>query len=332
MLIDLVIALLAGLLTALMVGAYRNLAWRRHWFDIPNQRSSHQQPIPRGAGIVFALVISAVVAYQMAYSRVPLPLVISLLLGCGVAAAGWYDDLRGLSARLRFLIYVGANLGAAVLILPVLHSVWIYVALIVVVALALTWWTNLYNFMDGINGIATLQGVFMMLSAMMLSSQGAAGLSPLVLACLLGFLPWNFPRAQVFMGDAGSAFLGFFVGVLALWSIITNDLSVWQWLIIGGLFIVDATYTLLVRFASGQRWYDAHRSHAYQHLADRWGSHTRVVMALMMVNVAWLLPLAAVAKIFPAISAWCVLLAYLPLIAGCITLKAGVLPRRINTD
>jgi Fuc2NAc and GlcNAc transferase len=150
-------------------------------------------------------------------------------------------------------------------------------------------------------------------------------LSISVAAILCGFLGWNFPRARVFMGDVGSAFLGFLLGLWALWSHIHGGPTLAVWAILGACFIADASYTLAVRMGTGQRWYEAHRSHAYQKLTSRWrDSHIKPVAVFMGVNLAWLLPLAWAIHSSQLAAPTALLLAYLPLIVGCYVLKAGI--------
>jgi len=320
-------------ISAALVGGYRQLALTRGWFDIPNQRSSHTAIVPRGAGVVHATIILLVAITSPLWMGGRWWIAVSLAPGFAVAFIGWLDDIRGVSARSRFLIYAAACWGAVSIIFlndGTDHRALVLILLIAGSGFALLWLVNLYNFMDGINGIAATEGIFVSMAALWLGRNdfepGLAVLLLAIAATLFGFLPWNFPRAKVFMGDAGSAFLGFVLGTLALWSVVRGSINVWQWLILGGVFIVDASYTLLVRMATGQRWHDAHRSHAYQRLTDCTGSHARAVLVLLLVNVAWLLPLAWWARDSSS-PLFCVWLAYMPLLAGGLILKAGkILP------
>ena len=309
-----------------LVGAYRLLALRHGWLDIPNARSLHRQTVPRGAGVIIVLLVTVAAAAQTSSVFFA-----ALLPGLGIAAIGWWDDLRGLSARIRFLAYGSCALSTLLLIpggsAPAELVDWAWLA---AGTIGLLWSINLYNFMDGINGIATLEAVFvvgagLLLSANLPADSSLAPFSFCVLAILLGFLGWNFPRARVFMGDVGSAFLGFLLGIIALWSDRHGGPSLLVWAILGAAFIADTTYTLLVRLATGQRWYQAHRLHAFQKLTSRWGeSHVRATAAFMGVNIAWLLPLAWVAHHRLLGASIVILLAYLPLLAACYALKAGI--------
>jgi Fuc2NAc and GlcNAc transferase len=320
-------ALLFAGAAALLVGVYRRVALWRGWLDIPNARSSHQGAVPRGAGVAIVLLtlVAAVVgATEPAFFT-------GLLPGLGVAAIGWWDDLRGLSARIRFAGYGVCSLLALLLLdggmAPANLSGWIWLAL---GGLGLLWLINLYNFMDGINGLATLEAIFILAAGLVLSTHSPASgqLAPFqlyVMATLIGFVGWNFPRARVFMGDVGSAFLGFLLGLVALWSHARGGPELVVWVILGAAFIADTSYTLAVRMATGQRWFAAHRSHAYQKLTSRWhGSHASTVAAFMGVNIAWLLPIAWAASNGYLATAPALLAAYIPLLVICYTLKAGI--------
>ena len=116
------------------------------------------------------------------------------------------------------------------------------------------------------------------------------------------------------MGDVGSGFLGYVIAVLALAAARIDPVALWIWLILGGVFFVDATVTLLRRLLRGERVYEAHRSHAYQWLARRWGSHAKVTCAVLIVNVLWLLPCAVFAMRRPSLAAATVIFAFAPLV------------------
>ena len=162
------------------------------------------------------------------------------------------------------------------------------------------WLMNLYNFMDGINGIAVTEAIFVLLAATgLLHARGiASAVTPSMLiltAACCGFLVWNFPRAKIFMGDTGSVFLGFMLIFYAIYTVINHQLPLVVWLILLSVFWVDATYTLLVRILTKQKWHSPHRSHLYQILSRRMGSHVKVVLIIFIYNVFWLLPLSFLA-------------------------------------
>ncbi|MDO4682906.1 MAG: hypothetical protein Q4B17_08975 [Lautropia sp.] len=214
--------------------------------------------------------------------------------------------------------------------------------------LACVWWINLFNFMDGIDGIAASQAIFMLLAATWLRGEGLTGdppatISLIIVAATTGFLLLNWAPARIFMGDAGSLFLGYSIlGVAAFditidairhhqicqegWHSAATDrrgMSLWVWLILGATFITDATVTLIRRVLSGQNVGDAHRSHAYQRLSRHYGSHARATLVYCLLNIAWLLPLAWLAHHWPESAASAAGIAYTPLILLAWILGAG---------
>jgi Fuc2NAc and GlcNAc transferase len=197
-----------------------------------------------------------------------------------------------------------------------------------IAVLAVVWTLNLFNFMDGIDGIAASEAVFVAAGGAALclwvggwSDALAAGF--ILAAACAGFLAWNWPPAKIFMGDVGSGYVGYAISVLALAATRSNPVAVWVWLILGGAFFADATVSLIRRVARGERAHDAHRSHAYQWLARRWGSHRRVTLTVFWVNVLWLTPWAAAASRYPAHAAAMVLGALLPLAVLALIAGAG---------
>lgn len=320
-------------LSVVFCGVYRQMAAVRQWVDVPNHRSSHVQIVPRGAGIVFALLIG-LAAVLAAIAGEPIGLVAGVLCGVGIAVAGWWDDLRGVPALWRFCLYwIISVISIALMAWSTLEALQIQLLLMLLAySVALQWLINLYNFMDGINGIAAAEAIFVLCAMLVLGPKagGIVWLSVCSIAALCGFLVWNFPVARIFMGDSGSAFLGFLLGLMVIWSCLRDGSDLLVWLILLGVFVVDATYTLLVRMVTGQEWLQGHRLHAYQILARNLGSHTRVVGAVFLVNIFWLLPWAWVARERWLDPHWALVLAYLPLVLVCCVTRAGNLsPTRV---
>ena len=269
-------------LAALVVAAgVRAAAVRRDVLDHPNERSSHTTPTPRGGGLAFVAVLSlvavAVVARQPDAERLVLVL---LLGGLPVAAVGLVDDLRSLSAAVRAAVHAAAAC-AAVLVLdppggPLLGLIYV---------VGLVWLINLYNFMDGIDGLAAGQAVVAALGLTLLS-----GAAPHVTAAAwalagatAGFLALNRPPARLFMGDVGSGYLGFVLGVLALEAHRAAAVPLVLTALLVAPFVVDATATLLGRVLRRERWYAPHREHVYQRLVQRGRSHAVVTSAYVLV-------------------------------------------------
>jgi Fuc2NAc and GlcNAc transferase len=178
--------------------------------------------------------------------------------------------------------------------------------------------------MDGTDGMAASEAIFVVCAGGLLGGDREVAAAAVVLACAcLGFLRWNWPPARIFMGDVGSGYLGYAIAVLALAAASDNPVALWVWLILGGVFFVDATVTLARRLVRGERVYQAHRSHAYQWLARRWGSHLRVTLAVLIVDMVWLLPCAAFAELHPSYAGATTLIALTPLVVLAITAGSG---------
>ncbi|EKT4532931.1 glycosyl transferase, partial [Pseudomonas putida] len=160
----------------------------------------------------------------------------------------------------------------------------------------LVWMLNLYNFMDGIDGIASVEAITTSLggalAALIAGQTGLVAPALLLAAATGGFLLWNFPPARIFMGDAGSGFLGMMLAALSIQAAQAAPELLWSWLILLGVFVVDATWTLLRRIARGEKFYEAHRSHAYQFASRQHGRHKPITIAIVAINVLWLLPLS----------------------------------------
>ena len=329
------LVVVAFFLALLLTWVIRQYA-RQHLLDIPNQRSSHQQPTPRGGGL--AIVLGFFAALSLAVLTDTLQACVLQLFGASlmIAAIGFWDDHQALAARWRILVHIGAAAGALLIMpgLPALqigaHSIEPGVIGWILALLFLVWMLNLFNFMDGIDGLAASEAVYIAtaLGGFMLVIEPPLALPALALAAAsLGFLFWNWPPAKIFMGDVGSGFLGFVLGLLILWYAHQHLQFLAAGLILSAVFITDASLTLLTRLFTGQRWYQAHCSHAYQQSARQYG-HLPVVLAVWAINLCWLLPLAALALWRPGYSALALLAAYAPLIYLARRFQAGNLPEK----
>lgn len=322
--------------TWLLTGVLRRYAVARGLMDVPNQRSSHEIPTPRGGGLAIVVSFLGGLTYLWAQGRLPTGYLAAYFgAGAWVALVGFLDDHGHIAARWRLLAHF---LGAAWFLagmekLPPLNIVGIEFDPsgigLVPVAIYLVWLLNLYNFMDGIDGIAGIEAVTVCVGASMMiwmgePSGGAAWELPLVMAtAAAGFLVWNYPPAKIFMGDAGSGFLGMMLGAMSIETSIVAAQLFWCWLVLLGVFIVDATVTLMRRMFRGERFYEAHRTHAYQHAARILGSHKRVSLAVGTINMLWLLPVAIAIATGRIDGALGLLIAYAPLILLACYFKAG---------
>jgi UDP-N-acetylmuramyl pentapeptide phosphotransferase/UDP-N-acetylglucosamine-1-phosphate transferase len=270
---------LAILWTLLRTG----LAWRLAT-DIPNERSLHELPTPRVGG--WGIVPVTVVGMLFAVPHLWLLAVCALFL----AAISQIDDRRGLPARVRFVAHVAA-VATIIAVYPAPVPWWV----VVMIAIALVWLINLYNFMDGADGLAGGMAFFgfggYALAAMMSSNPAHA----LAIACVIisgasaGFLMLNFHPARIFLGDAGSIPLGFLAGAVGYWG--WRD-AVWPWwfpAMVFAPFIADASFTLVRRLARGEKFWQAHREHFYQRMVRSGMSHAQTALcwyAVMLGGIA----------------------------------------------
>lgn len=183
--------------------------------------------------------------------------------------------------------------------------------------------------MDGLDGLASIELIFACLGAVGL--YWLAGVPELIAlpfalaVSVLGFLCWNFPPARIFMGDVGSNFLGLLVGVFSMQAARVDEQFFWSWLILLGVFFVDATFTLLRRFIQGFKVFEAHQSHAYQKAVNAiGGKHLPVVLTVLLINMFWLMPIAFAVGLGYIKGVYGLLMAYTPLILLSLKWKAGV--------
>lgn len=304
--------LLAGsfLVSLSVTTVVRRYAFRHSLIDIPNTRSSHSEPTPRGGGLAIVVTWFLVLAVLIFVERLDQWVGLALLVGGGlVAGVGWLDDRRGMPAGLRAMTHVLAAvwalwcLGGSRSLDVGVASMSLGVAGNILAVVGLVWLVNLYNFMDGIDGIAAGEAVSVgLVGGTLLVFAGVDGLALVVFAlagATAGFLALNWPPAKIFMGDVGSGLLGYAFGVLALASERAGAVPLLVWMILLGVFIVDATATLIHRFLKGEEWYQAHRSHAYQRAVQAGYSHRTVTTAVLGLNCVLAL-LALGASVYPA--------------------------------
>lgn len=273
MMVWLALFFLIGVIGTWLARAY---AVQRNLLDHPGERRSHGTPTPRGGGISIVLVLLvaslALAMRDPARALLWLGFALALLL---VAGVGWWDDHRPLPAWLRLLVHAIAAAILSMAVFSAYGEAWLAVATFAV-ALVLT---NVWNFMDGINGLAASQAALVAAAyAAVLSGSAWGWLGwALVMACL-GFLPFNFPRARIFLGDVGSGALGFAIAALAIAAVGEGQLAWPLALVPLSAFIIDAGLTLGRRLLRGERWWVAHAQHAYQGWARRVGSHVPVTI------------------------------------------------------
>jgi Fuc2NAc and GlcNAc transferase len=281
---------LTGFASLFLTARVRAYALRNDVLDRPNERSSHTAPTPRGGGL--AMLVAALVALAVGVLIHIVQVRHALALAPGIAilgVIGWLDDHGGLSARVR----LAAHLLAAVIALAALGGVpemqvgigTVHLGIFgsVFAAIGIVWSINLFNFMDGIDGIAGSQAllIFGIMGELfhLRGDESLAIISGCFAAASAGFLYWNWPPARIFMGDVASGALGFMIAALAIAGERGHSVPITAVSILGGVFVGDATLTLVRRLRRGERPADAHRDHAYQRIARAWGSHRPVTVA-----------------------------------------------------
>jgi len=300
---------------------YRRIAVKKGIVANPNFRTLHVNPIPAGGGIVFSLVFVVGLLCLWWLKQLSNNLFLLLAVGGGMAALfGFIDDLKDIRARIKLVVQL--LLSGWVLFLldggTLFYFEWLP-SLISIPAtlLFLVWMMNGYNFMDGIDGMAVSGAVFVsatMVWVLLWTSPESEFIMvmALLLASSLAFMFFNWPPASIFMGDAGSVFLGYLFGALILVTVMVGDVTIWTWLVVFGYFFADTTVTQIMRLILVKKWYLAHRSHAYQNLARITGSHLKVTGGVMLYNLIWILPLTLWSALSPEMALYAVVLAATP--------------------
>jgi Fuc2NAc and GlcNAc transferase len=304
--------------------------------DVPNERSSHLTPTPRGGGIAF--VATSLVGLFILLLNNTLNNEDLLALGCAgaiVAVAGFLDDRQKISGAMIRLVLHG--IGAISLVVGIgfpsqisLFDQTISTGLIgsILSVLYLVWLLNLFNFMDGTDGIAASEAIFVVLAGAflnyhVLSDANHSAAAVVLAASTFGFILYNWSPAKIFMGDVGSGFLGIVIGGLSLIDANQDSELLWVWIILLAVFVSDSTVTLIRRLLRKQKPHVAHRSHAYQHLAIRLNSHAKVALLVLAVNIAWLLPIAFLVADKQLAGTSGVIIAYVPLLVAALAFGAG---------
>lgn len=291
-------ALLSFLLTALLTAVAVAYAHRRGLLDLPGARRSHSVPTPRGGGIGIVVVMAAAIVLSLqAPWGTAVPAAVFLLCIGLIAGIGWWDDHRPLSAGLR----LGVHLVVAVAWIvasgwPTAPGAvgWILLSLSVVFVAGMI---NAWNFMDGINGLASSQALIVALALGWLHARagqpGQAWLCLVLASSCAGFLPFNLPRARIFLGDVGSGALGFMIAALLIVAWQQSALPLASALVLPSAFVLDSGLTLAMRILAGKRWYRPHREHLYQWLVRSGRTHAQVTLGYAMWTSACVLLVAA---------------------------------------
>lgn len=315
---------LTFLLSTLFVKLFLHRAASIGLMDVPNGRSAHKKPTPRGGGLVFVAVWS-LACLAMGWWR---DMQTSIMLACPliVALLGLWDDRYQLSARMKFLVQTAAALVFCLALAPsnVTIDLGIYsfvlpdYLVVPLLTLLIVWSINIFNFMDGVDGLAAIEGLTVLLSGCFFfwirdQENAHLGMFLHLSSALAGFLIWNFPKASVFMGDVGSGFLGFMLAFMAIVGQVFCHIPIFVFMIVYGVFIVDTFVTIVRRISLGEKWYLPHSTHAYQRLQHIAGwSHSSILLYVAIHNIMLLVIASLV--FFSKVShgvAWCLYLSVL---------------------
>ena len=326
------VVVIVGFTLTLLV---RKSALKTNRLDVPNERSSHTSPTPRGAGlavvVAFLLGLIALLVENTISDEVFLAIAIP---GVVVALIGWLDDRGHLTSAKWRLIGHFACASLAVWLtgglpeLPLANSTIDFgLAGNIAAVFYLVWMLNLFNFMDGIDLITGVQtvttsaGVAMLL---LISTESDLWKVFVVLtASISGFLFFNLPPAKIFLGDVGSGFIGFTTAVISLVVAEEEPLVAWAMIILLAVFVTDATVTLIRRLLSCEHVYVAHRTHAYQHLSKKLNRHLPISLGVGAINLFFLLPIAWLVVESEIIPIFGLLISYVPLAIVAALLNAG---------
>jgi Fuc2NAc and GlcNAc transferase len=311
---------------------YRKFAIKHKILANLNLRTLHQKPTPRGGGVVFSFTFIISIAVLIFLDIIQKELISVFVFGSTFALIlGYIDDLFSISSIKKLVLQFGLVFWLLYFIdgnIFIHQTGLIGVLTWLFVSLLLVWLINVYNFIDGIDGMAIL-GAILISSTMLLALILTKNYSDLMLLFLVllascsGFLFFNWPKATIFMGDSGSIFLGFCFSALIVYSLTTNELSLITWLVVFGYYLGDTSTTTILRVFLVKRWYGTHRSHAYQNLARIKNNHFIVTVGVLLYHMLWLLPLAVMTVLKPNLGLFAVICAYLPSVIW--TLKFGPL-------
>lgn len=281
---DVIILLLVLLGSCSITYFYKRWAIKRSILDIPNERSSHESPVPRGGGIAIVVVFYVYLLYAFLTYRIEKSLFFALIPGIVLAVIGFIDDFRSISPAIRILVQIICAAVALYFLSGFSGLFWFNLRYIwsILMILGIVWFVNLFNFLDGSDGYASMEAIFVAVSLWLFSKFDVL----LVLSfSVIGFLIWNWPKAKIFMGDVGSTVLGFVLAVLGVYLHNESMLFFHFWIVLTALFWFDATLTLFRRITKREKLSQAHKKHIYQRAIQLGFSHQMILFIGLIINL-----------------------------------------------
>lgn len=276
------------LFSLLLTYFIKNYAIKKSLVDIPNERSSHTTATPHGGGIAIAVSWFMGISYLFYVGDIDNSLYFALMVGVIISVVSYLDDLFELSAKVRLLVQTSVAIlglyfvGGLEELDLFIFSIDNQIVTNIFAFFMIVWFINLYNFLDGIDGYAGSEAVFLGVAGFLLF--GGGHFLVLVVA-VLGFLVWNWHKAKIFMGDVGSTLIGYNIAIFTIYYANIESTNLWVWIILFGLFWFDATLTLLRRYKNSEKLSQAHKKHAYQRLTQSGLTHDKVVILAMIINL-----------------------------------------------
>ncbi|HAF28019.1 MAG TPA: glycosyl transferase [Bacteroidales bacterium] len=282
-----ILVCLIGILSFILTYVIRIITLKYKIVDIPNDRSSHKLPTPRGGGLAIVISWYMGISILFYFKLIELGLFLALLSGSIIAVVSLIDDIIKVKAIIRLFIHFIAVIIAfhflgelRPLIMPNLEINY-YIFIYPLAIVGMVWFVNLFNFMDGLDGFASTEAIIL---AIVMFAYSGNIINLLLIASIVGFLYWNWPKAKIFLGDVGSTQLGFILVVLGIYFHNTFKFSILNWIMLSSPFWFDATYTLFRRWRNNEKLSHAHKKHVYQRIVQAGFSHQKVLFSLIIIN------------------------------------------------
>lgn len=277
-----------GFCSFLLTYVIRYFALKNRIISIPNERSLHDVPTPVGGGLAIVICWYVGLSLLFFFGLIEQGLYFALMSGILLTIVSFIDDIISLKPSIRLFFQFITSIiafyflgGLRQFIIPGIEMNYLFLMYPLAI-IGMVWFINLFNFMDGVDGFASIEAVTICLVMYFLSG---SIINLLLVACISGFLFWNWPKAKIFMGDVGSTQLGFILVVLGIYFHNTYQFSILNWIMISSPFWFDATFTLFRRWRNKEKLSEAHRKHAYQRIVQAGFSHLKVDICLIIINV-----------------------------------------------